>query len=66
MAMDLGMALSSSEGPDLIMALVCRKRARLFIPAAQIAKPRNNHTDTVLIKSLLGSLALTYWLTLTS
>ena len=67
MAMDLGMTLGSSEGLELIMALVCRKRARLFILAAQLAYPRNNHTDTVLIKSLLGPLALTsFWLTLTS
>ena len=42
----------------------CRRRARLFVPAAQ---NRNNHTEMVLIKSLLGPLALSsYWLTLTS
>ena len=36
----------------------------VLFPAAQ---PRNNHTDTVLIKSLLGLLALaSYWLTLIS
>ena len=35
--------------------------------AAQLANTRNNHTETVLIKLLLGPLALaSYWLTLTS
>ena len=40
-------------------------RPLVYFPAAQ---PWNNYTETLLIKSLLGPLALTssYWLTLTS
>ena len=45
----------------------CKERACLFFPAARLVYTRNNHTETVFIKSLLGLLALTsYWLTLTS
>ena len=34
----------------------------LFVPAAGLASPQNNHTETVSIKSLLGPLALvSYW-----
>ena len=42
-------------------------RESLVLWAVQLAYTLNNHTETVLIKVLLGPLALIfYWLTLTS
>ena len=42
---------------------ICRKEVAFLCPAA---KPQNNHIETVLIKSLIGLLALaSYWPTLT-
>ena len=44
--------------------VICWMEAVSWFPAAQ---PQNNHTETVLFKSLLGPLALAFYqLTLTS
>ena len=43
-----------------------QQQAACWFPDARLAQPQNNHTETVLIKTLLDPLALTsYWLTLT-